>query len=122
MKECSDKDLTALSPMFCKLAKNSAVEKEAVDEICSNQQKVPAADCEVGLSKLWQMLANKECPNKDLTALPPMFCKLIESEAIEKNAVDGICSEQQKVPAAECEAGLSMAWEMLAKKECPSSV
>merc|ERR1719487_2784575 len=104
--------------MMCKLVENEEVEKKMVDAVCSKQKMVPAAECETVMTKVWNFLAKKECPNEMLASIPPMVCKLVENEDIEKKVVDAACSKQKKVPAAECETVISKVWEFLAKREC----
>jgi len=52
--------------------------------------------------------------------LPDILCKLVTNEALEKKAVNAICTAQKKVPAAECEAVLTKVWDEISKKECSS--
>jgi len=40
---------------------NEAIEKDAIDEVCSKQTKVPAKLCQAALTKVWNSLATKEC-------------------------------------------------------------
>merc|ERR1712007_266509 len=102
----------------CKLVENEIVEKKVVDEVCSKQSKVSAAECETLLSKVWEAIEKKECNSNEAgSPIKPMVCKLVESKAIEQKAVDALCSKQKKVPAAECEMALAKLWEALAKKE-----
>merc|ERR1712167_255273 len=83
------------------------------------QSKVPADECEAGLSKIWEMVAAKECPNaKAVAALPEVACDILKDQDKEKAAVAAICEKQSKVPADECEAGLSKIWEPVAEEEC----
>merc|ERR1712100_943697 len=93
-------------------------EKVAVEMICEKQSKVPKDECEAGLSKIWETVAEKECP-KAFSALPEVACDILKDQDKEKAAVEMICEKQSKVPADECEAGLSKIWEMVAEKECP---
>merc|ERR1719353_1071222 len=88
--------------------------------ICEKQSKVPKDECEAGLSKIWEMVAEKECPA--LSALPEVACDILKDQDKEKAAVEMICEKESKVPKDECEAGLSKIWEMVAEKECPKSV
>merc|ERR1711988_1219972 len=117
-KECSK--MEALPPMVCNLVTNKDLEKKAVDGICSKQTMVPAAECEAGLAKLWDLLAQKECSKIEIasSAIPPVVCKLAENQDLEKKAIGALCTRQQKVPASECEAVLTKFWDMLAQKEC----
>merc|ERR1719426_507496 len=94
--------------------------------ICAKQSKVPADECEAGLSKVWETVAEKECPKKTLSALPvgalpEVACDILKDGDKEKAAVEMICTKQSKVPAEECEAGLSKIWETVAEKECPKA-
>merc|ERR1712182_83467 len=94
-------------------------EKAAVALICEKQSKVPADECEAGQSKIWEMVAEEECPNAK--ALPEVACDILKDQDKEKAAVALICEKQSKVPADECEAGLSKIWEMVTEKECPNA-
>merc|ERR1719331_2161660 len=89
--------------------------------ICQKQSKVPQDECEAGLSKIWEMVAEKECP-KAVAALPDFACDILKDQDKEKAAVEMICQKQSKVPQDECEAGLSKVWEMVAEKECPKAL
>merc|ERR1719454_2407322 len=89
--------------------------------ICEKQSKVPKDECEAGLSKIWEMVAEKECPSA-VSALPEVACDILKDQDKEKVAVEMICEKQSKVPKDECEAGLSKIWEMVAEKECPKTV
>merc|ERR1719181_1029391 len=89
--------------------------------ICQKQSKVPEDECEAGLSKVWEAVAEKECP-KTVSALPEVACDILKDQDKEKAAVQMICEKQQKVPADECEAVLSKIWEDVAAKECPKTV
>jgi len=122
-KECANM-VTAevVPPMICKLVENQMLEKKVLDEICSKEHKMPTTECEAALTKLWDVISQKECPKVELTAIPPMVCKLAKLPELEKTAVDVICSKQHKVPAAECEEVLTKAWDDLVKKECPDKV
>merc|ERR1719472_1012 len=86
--------------------------------ICEKQSKVPKDECEAGLSKIWEMVAEKEC-SKAFSALPEVACDILKDQ--EKVAVEMICEKQSTVPKDECEAGLSKIWEMVAEKECPKA-
>merc|ERR1719379_1488221 len=88
--------------------------------ICEKQSKVPKDECEAGLSKIWEMVAEKEC-SKAFAALPEVACEILKDQDKEKVAVEMICEKQSKVPKDECEAGLSKIWEMVAEKECPKA-
>lgn len=112
----------ALPPMICKLVENQMLEKTAIDELCSKQHKVSATECEAALTKLWDVVAQKECPKDELTAIPALVCKLVKLPELEKKAVDGICTKQHKVPTASCEEVLTKAWDAFAKRECPDDV
>merc|ERR1719428_755922 len=89
--------------------------------ICEKQSTVPKEECEAGLSKIWEMVAEKECPST-VSALPEVACDILKDQGKEKVAVEMICEKQSKVPKEECEAGLSKIWETVAEKECPSTV
>merc|ERR1711869_111442 len=91
---------------------------EAVALICSKQTKVPADECEAGLSKIWEMVRDEECAAKAVAALPEVACDILKDQDKEKAAVALICEKQSKVPADECEAGLSKIWELVRDKEC----
>jgi len=112
----------AVPPTICKLVENQMLEKKVIDEICSKEHKMPTSECEAALTKLWDVITHKECPKVVLTAIPPMVCKLVKLPELEKKAVDAICSKQHILPAAECEEGLTKAWDALVKKECPDKV
>merc|ERR550537_1476121 len=88
--------------------------------ICEKQSTVPKDECEAGLSKIWEMVAEKECPA--VSALSEVACDILKDHDKEKVAVEMICEKQSKVPKDECEAGLSKIWEMVAEKECPSTL
>merc|ERR1719407_447386 len=88
--------------------------------ICEKQSKVPKDECEAGLSKIWETVAEKECV-KAFAALPEVACEILKDQDKEKAAVEMICEKQSKVPKDECEAGLSKIWEMVAEKECPKA-
>merc|ERR1711879_155960 len=81
---------------------------------------VPAAICEMGLTKIWDAVAKRGCSNSIVEALPPMVCQLVENKALESKAVDAVCSKQSKVATATCEAVLVKIWDALAEKACPS--
>jgi len=112
----------AVPPMICKLVENQIFEKKFIDEICSKEHKMPTTECEAALTKLWDVITHKECPKDVLTAIPLMVCKLVKLPELEKKAVDAICSKQHTVPAAECEEGLTKAWDALVKTKCPDKV
>merc|ERR1719335_1767993 len=118
-KECP-KAVAALPEVACEILKDKIKEKAAVEMICEKQSKVPKDECEAGLSKIWEMVAEKECP-KALSALPEVACDILKDQDKEKAAVEMICQKQSKVPADECEAGLSKIWDMVAEKECPKA-
>ena len=90
--------------------------------ICEKQSKVPADECEAGLSKIWELVRDKECAAKAVAALPEVACDILKDQDKEKAAVEMLCEKQSKVPKDECEAGLSKIWEMIAEKECPKAV
>merc|ERR1719409_2346661 len=119
-KECP-KAVKALPEVACDILKDSDKEKAAVEMVCEKQSKVPKDECEAGLSKIWEMVAEKECP-KAFAALPEVACEILKDQDKEKVAVEMICEKQSQVPKDECEAGLSKIWEMVAEKECPKSV
>jgi hypothetical protein len=54
---------SALPDVACDFLKDQDKEKVAVEAICEKQTKVPKDECEAGLSKIWEMVAEKECPN-----------------------------------------------------------
>merc|ERR1719387_1845814 len=90
--------------------------------ICAKQSKVPADECEAGLSKIWETVRDKECAAAlsalPVGALPEVACDILTDGDKEKAAVEMICAKQSKVPADECEAGLSKIWELVRDKEC----
>merc|ERR550514_1973687 len=102
-KECT-KAISALPDVACDILKDQDKEKAAVKAICEKQSKVPKDECEAGLSKIWEMVAEKECP-KAVSALPEVVCDILKDQDKEKVAVEMICAKQSKVPADECEAG-----------------
>merc|ERR1719395_391533 len=108
----------ALPEVACDILKDQDKEKEAVALICSKQTKVPADECEAGLSKIWELVRDKECAAKAVAALPEVACDILKDQDKEKVAVTLICEKQSKVPADECEAGLSKIWELVRDKEC----
>merc|ERR1719235_2896170 len=110
------KAVSALPDFACDILKDQDKEKAAVEMLCQKQSKVPADECEAGLSMIWEMVAEEECP-KALSALPEVACDILKDQDKEKAAVEMICQKQSKVPADECEAGLSKIWEMIAEKE-----
>merc|ERR1719182_266011 len=119
-KECPA--LSALPEVACDILKDQDKEKAAVEMLCEKQSKVPKDECEAGLSKIWEAVAEKECPNA-LSALPEVACDILKDQTKEKVAVEMICEKvSDKVPKDECEAGLSKIWEMIAEKECPNTV
>merc|ERR1711976_998377 len=118
--ECSSSKLEALPPQVCSLVGNAGIEKQAVDFVCSKQSEVPAAECEMALTKVWDFVAKMECSSGKLGALPPQVCSIVGNAAIEKKALDFVCSKQTEVPAAECEMGLTKVWNFVAKMECSS--
>jgi len=90
--------------------------------ICEKlSDQLPKDECEAGLSKIWEMAAEKGCPSA-VSALPEVACDFLKDQTKEKVAVEMICEKQSKVPKDECEAGLSKIWEMVAEKECPSTL
>merc|ERR1719171_3253540 len=105
--------------MLCAIVNNPDVEKRLVHAVCAKQDKVPEAECEGGLDKVWETIAKKECSKSEIPSIPAMVCKLAENQELEKKAIDALCSKQQKVPAAECEGFLTKMWDTLAQKECP---
>jgi len=126
-QECAAKAVAALPEVACDILKDQDKEKEAVALICEKQSKVPADECEAGLSKIWELVRDKECAAKTVAALPPVAalpevaCDILKDQDKEKAAVALICEKQSKVPADECEAGLSKIWEMVTEKECPNA-
>merc|ERR1711974_95256 len=106
-KECSSSTVTSLPPALCKLVGNKALETKAIDAVCTKQSKVPAAECEAVLTKVWDTVAKAECASNTVAALPPMVCQLVENASLEKKAVDFVCSKQKEVPSTECEAALT---------------
>merc|ERR1712159_887841 len=107
-----------LPEVACDILKDQGKEKEAVAMICSKQSKVPADECEAGLSKIWETVRDQECAAKAVAALPEVACDILKDQDKEKEAVALICEKQSKVPADECEAGLSKIWELVRDKEC----
>jgi len=120
-QECAAKAVAALPEVACDILKDQDKEKEAVALICEKQSKVPADECEAGLSKIWELVRDKECAAKAVAALPEVACDILKDQDKEKAAVALICEKQSKVPADECEAGLSKIWEMVTEKECPNA-
>merc|ERR1711937_312844 len=116
-KECA-KAFKALPEVACDILKDSDKEKAAVEMACEKQSKVPADECAAGLSKIWELIAEKGCPKEKFSALPEVACDILKDSGKEKTAVEMVCEKQSKVPADECEAGLSKVWEMVAEKEC----
>merc|ERR1719217_1588270 len=112
----------ALPEVACDILKDQDKEKEAVALICSKQTKVPADECEAGLSKIWELVRDKECAAKAVAALPDAACDILKDQDKEKVAVTLICEKQSKVPADECEAGLSKIWELVRDKECEAGL
>merc|ERR1719387_1053261 len=117
-QECAAKAVAALPEVACDILKDQDKEKEAVALICEKQSKVPADECEAGLSKIWELVRDKECAAKAVAALPEVACDILKDQDKEKAAVALICSKQTKVPADECEAGLSKIWETVRDQEC----
>merc|ERR1712232_922218 len=120
-KECATGELTAIPPMACKLVTNQEIETKVVNAVCTHESKVPASDCEMVLTKMWDAFSKKECPAVQAVGLPPikpMICKLVESATIEQKVVDMMCTKQKMIPATECEEGLSKVWDMIAAREC----
>merc|ERR1711937_603050 len=113
-----EEKFSALPEVACDILKDQDKEKVAVEMVCEKQSKVPADECEAGLSKVWEMVAEKECA-KEFEALPEVACDILKDSGKEKTAVEMVCEKQSKVPKDECEAGLSKIWEMVAEKECP---
>jgi len=60
-KECSSSTVASLPPTMCKLVDNKVLETRAIDAVCTKQSKVPSAECEAVLTKIWDTLASKEC-------------------------------------------------------------
>merc|ERR1719484_444261 len=89
--------------------------------LCEKQSKVPKDECEAGLSKIWEAIAEKECP-KAVGDLPDVACAILKDQDQEKSAVEMLCEKQSEVPKDECEAGLSKIWETVTEKECPKAV
>merc|ERR1711998_817754 len=100
-KECP-KAVSALPEVACDILKDQDKEKVAVEMICEKQSKVPKDECEAGLSKIWETVAEKECP-KAFSALPEVACDILKDSDKEKTAVEMICEKQSKVPKDECE-------------------
>merc|ERR1711937_757309 len=120
-KECA-KEFKALPEVACDILKDSDQEKAAVEMACEKQSKVPADECAAGLSKIWELIAEKECPKEKFSALPGVACDILKDSGKEKTAVEMVCEKQLKVPKDECEAGLSKIWEMITAKECPKTL
>jgi len=114
--------IDALPDAACDILKDQDKEKEAVALICSKQTKVPADECEAGLSKVWEMVAEKECPKTLAAFLPEAGCDILKNKSLEKRTVAAICEKQHKVPTIECKIGLSHFWETEVKKRCPKTV
>merc|ERR1740138_216169 len=112
-KECPNA-YSALPEVACEILKDQDKEKVAVEMICEKQSTVPKDECEAGLSKIWETIAEKECPNaidvQEVGALPEVACEILKDQDKEKVAVEAICEKQTKVPKDECEAGLSKIW------------
>merc|ERR1711981_1165211 len=119
-KECPNA-YSALPEVACDILKDQDKEKAAVEMICEKQTTVPKDECEAGLSKIWEAIAEKECPSA-YSALPDVACDFLKDQDKEKVAVEAICEKQSKVPKDECEAGLSKIWEMVEEKECSKAV
>merc|ERR1711939_47051 len=116
-QECP-KAFAALPDAACEILKDQDKEKAAVEMICEKQSKVPKDECEAGLSKIWELVVEKECP-KTVAALPEVACDILKDQDKEKVAVEMLCEKQTTVPKDECEAGLSKIWDMVVEKECP---
>merc|ERR1712196_561248 len=80
------KEVAALPEVACDILKDQDKEKTAVEMICEKQSKVPKDECEAGLSKIWEMVAEKECPNA-FAALPEVACEILKDQDKEKAAV-----------------------------------
>merc|ERR1719281_1978299 len=119
-QECPKEKFSALPEVACDILKDQDKEKAAVEMLCEKQSKVPKDECVAGLSKIWEMVAEKECP-KAFKALPEVACDILKDSDKEKVAVEMICEKQSQVPKDECEAGLSKIWEAIAEKECPKA-
>jgi len=52
-------------------------------------------------------------------AVPPMICRLVENQILEKKVIDEICSKEHKMPTTECEAALPKLWDVITHMECP---
>merc|ERR1712072_984658 len=116
------KAFSALPEVACDILKDQDKEKAAVEMICEKQSKVPKDECEAGVSKLWELVAAKECPKEKFSALPEVACDILKDSDKEKVAVEMVCEKQLKVPKDECAAGLSKIWELIAEKECPKTL
>merc|ERR1719355_539163 len=99
----------ALPGRICQVIQNKELEQKAVTGVCSMQSKIPAEECEVLLSKVWDELDEKECSG--LTALPASVCQVVQNKELEQKAVTGVCSMQSKIPAEECEVFMSKVWD-----------
>ena len=66
---------------------------------------------EAGLSKVWETVAEKECPKTLAAFLPEAGCDILKDKSLEKRTVAAICEKQHKVPTLECKIGLSHFWE-----------
>merc|ERR1719389_1442924 len=88
---------SALPEVACDILKDQDKEKAAVEMLCEKQSKVPKDECEAGLSKVWEMVAEKECA-KAFYALPDVACDILKDQDKEKAAVEMICEKQSKVP------------------------
>eukprot|EP00928_Gymnodinium_smaydae_P086400 TRINITY_DN7048_c0_g2_i1.p1 TRINITY_DN7048_c0_g2~~TRINITY_DN7048_c0_g2_i1.p1 ORF type:complete len:461 (+),score=85.16 TRINITY_DN7048_c0_g2_i1:931-2313(+) len=104
--------------MLCDLVKNKDAEKNVVDMVCSKQTRVPVAECEEALTKVWDVFAAKECASTAVESLPPAACGFMKNTEVETKVVDVLCSKQSRVPAAECQAALTKLWDLTVAKEC----
>merc|ERR1711937_494257 len=111
----------ALPEVACDILKDSDKEKVAVEMICEKESKVPKDECAAGLSKIWEVVSEKECA-KAFKALPEVACDILKDSDKEKAAVEMACEKQSKVPADECAAGLSKIWELITAQECPKTL
>merc|ERR1711953_686462 len=92
-----------------------------VDEVCGDQRIVSVSVCEESLTKVYNFVKEKACPDTILEALPSSVCKVATNEELEKMIVDKVCAKQNMVPASECEEGLTKAYDFLKEKACPTN-
>eukprot|EP00933_Yihiella_yeosuensis_P033542 TRINITY_DN27222_c0_g1_i1.p1 TRINITY_DN27222_c0_g1~~TRINITY_DN27222_c0_g1_i1.p1 ORF type:complete len:296 (-),score=69.10 TRINITY_DN27222_c0_g1_i1:227-1114(-) len=128
-------DGSDLAKKFCEIATKKEIEDAATAKICSKlhsaHPEIPAAECQAGLERIWDMAVDKTC-GKSPNSMPQgsldkwlmeIFCKFASQKEIEDRATSEICEKihgvHPDVQIAECKQGLDRIWDMVVAKKCP---